>query len=359
MVVIVEARGVRTVYYLSKMLGLVSCMAVLLAAPVSADEISGSRFNSGPWVGWATTDNTTGEFWYCTINARYSHNSTDLFFYLNRDYTMTLGVSDSLSRFPAGANIPVTLRVDRRSPFYGTATITSESSAFVTLNQMDLALDAMRRGNMLTIEGLYGSLQYQLNGTFRALEEAYNCAARYYNYRGVASAKPEPETGTIWEPSRDQERRMYQLSSAIAADFGIAGITYRDEVAPLLVWDAPDNSMWVGTAIGRLTGGDIDLSFEFGSDMGNLADWCEGDLATVQRQYDASGVATAETYTQCSSEDASTDFTAHIVRQVIADELVEIILFIEAQASERATSRANPQTNLGEAAALISASFQQ
>ena len=94
----------------------------LIVSEANAEKIVGSDFYSGPWSGSAYTNNTTGEFFYCTIFASYAHNNTQLNFYLNKDYTMTIGVYDELGRFPVGQGFPVTLYVDRRSPFYGTAT---------------------------------------------------------------------------------------------------------------------------------------------------------------------------------------------------------------------------------------------
>ena len=280
-----------------------------------------------------------------------------LYFWLNKNYTMTIGVWDQLGRFPKGSRASVSLKVDRRSPFYGTADFYSENSAFVTLTEMDAALSAMRQGNQLTIEVMYSQLQYGLNGTSRALADAYKCANTYFNYR--APNEGQVARAPSWEPTRSQERAMYQLSAAIAADFGISGIVYREEINNMLVWDAPDKSMWVGTAIGRLDQKSDFLKVAFGEDMATLSKWCEGDLATVQREYLTGQVETNETKVLCNSNAPKEGFDAHIIRQIIGQDVYEIILYLKNGVGADTTSRAHPQVGLGEAAALVAASFSK
>jgi hypothetical protein len=330
----------------------------LTVVSVSAEKIKGSDFYSGAWAGSAYVDNTTGEFWYCSIYANYGHNNTQLNFYLNKNYTMTIGVYDNLGRFPVGQGFPVTLYVDRRPPFYGTANSTDANNAFVTLNQMDAALNAMKRGNFLTIEGLYGSLKYQLNGTFKALDSAYNCARNYYNYKtAVKDTDNNSQKSNNWIPTREQERTMFQLASAIATDLGQSKIEFRDSTNGSVIWDSADKSMWVSAAVGRNQGQEVDLAFEFGLDMGNLNDWCDGDLATIQREYTVSGVETTETDAQCHSASGGTKFKTHIIRQIVDGELYELVLFLDGKVFNDAKSRSNPDQNIAKAAATILASY--
>lgn len=332
-----------------------SAICFVLAPTFATSEIiPGSSFQSGPWSGVALTNEITGELGSCEIRAFYQHNQTQLGFYLNKDYTMTIGVYDELARFPEGSQASVSLRVDRRQPFYGVATFYSRNMAFVTLSDMDAALDAMRRGLTLTIEGMYSTLQYGLNGTYRALDAAYACANKYYNYRVSVEATT---SGEVWMPSREQERKMYQLSSALAADFGVSGIVYRDDENPMLVWDAPDASMWVGTVVGRLDAEQSDLRAEFGSDMATLSSWCSGELATVQREFEIDGLVNNETEAMCVSPDNSGNFTAHIVRQIAGEDVYEIVLFFDDSIDNSFSSLTNPEEPVGKAAALIAASF--
>jgi hypothetical protein len=330
----------------------------LTAGSTHAEKILGSDFYSSAWAGSAYVDETSGEFWYCSIYANYPHNNTQLNFYLNKNYTMTIGVYDNLGRFPVGEGFPVTLYVDRMPPFYGTANSTDANNAFVTLNQMDAALNAMKRGNFLTIEGLYGSLAYKLNGTFRALDSAYNCARTYYNYKiTVKDSDSNSQNGKNWVPTREQERIMFQLASAIAADLGESKIEFRDNTNGSVTRDSADKSIWVSASVGRNNGSEVDLAFEFGLDMGNLNDWCEGDLATVQREYSVSGVETNETDAQCYSGSDGTKFKAHIIRQIVDGELYELVLFLDGKVFNDAKSLSNPDQNIAKAAAMILASY--
>lgn len=336
---------------------LVSTIILAMPTSVVSEAIPGSDFQSGPWTGAAWTSESTGEFDSCSIFAVYNHNRTELHFWLNKDYTMTIGVWDELGRFPAGNQASVSLKVDRRPPFYGTANFVSENSAFVTLTEMDAALEAMRRGNVLSIEGMYSRLEYLLNGTSRALADAFNCASNYYDYRAdVGTAGSDVP---FWEPTRDQERLMYQLSAAIAADLGVSGIVYRDDFPEMLVWDSPNEAMWVGTAIGRLDPNSDLLKTAFGEDMADLSAWCAGELATVQREFVAEGIETNETKALCNSDNPELNFNAHIIRQIIGQQVFEIVLFLSNGSDANLTSRSNPHAGLGEAAALVAASFSR
>ena len=127
----------------------------------------------------------------------------------------------------------------------------------------------------------------------------------------------------------------------------------------MLVWDAPDKTMWVGTAIGRASVDDLNMAREFGNDMGNLSQWCNGDLATVHRDYDASGIPTAETTVLCTSGAGVTTFSSYIIRQVVEGELVEIVIFLDASSATKHKSLSSPNESISTAAAIISASFSK
>lgn len=332
-------------------------VSVTFLSGASAEPISGSRIFSGPWEIQAYTHDETGLFSYCAASAFYQHNNTQLYFSLYRDYTMTIAVQDFSGRFPENAEFPVTLRVDRRQPFFGTAYTTDSQWAFVTLTQMDRALDAMRRGQILVVEGLYGNLSYALNGTFRALENTYNCAANYFNFQTAPSSQTNSAVTNGWQPTRNQERRMLQLSAAIAADLGQAGIVYREDSGPVATWDAKDGSMWVGTAIGRLEGSSISLAQEFSLDMGNLAAWCNGALATVSNNHIIEGAQTTESSTQCLSNTGALEFQTHIIRQIINEELVEVVIYLDGQSVSNVDSSSGNGNNLGLSIAALSASY--
>ena len=322
-----------------------------------AEPISGSRTHSGPWEIEAFTNDDTGEFSHCVSSAFYKHNNTRLNFSLHREYMMSIGVYDFYGRFPENTDFPVTLRVDKRKPFFGNAATVGKEWAIVTLTQMDAALDAMRRGQFLVIESSYGSFEYGLNGTFRALEGTYNCAANYYSYQSPARNRTSSAEPDEWQPNRSQERRMLQLSAAIAADMGQTGIIYRDDESPVATWDSQDGAMWVTTAIGRLTGASINLSKEFSLDMGNLSASCGGTLATVSDSHSIQGVQTTESNTQCLLTNGNIDFRMHIIRQVINEELIEIVIYLDGSAVSDTESSSGQSGNLGLSIATLSASY--
>ena len=133
-----------------KMVSVAVSVSLFSASNSFADLIPGSSFNYGNWYGNAFTNDATGEFSHCAISA--SYNSGDiLYFTINSDVTVSVAVSNPTLNLTANQTFPVSLTVDRRQKFFGTATAISREMATLTIDDFANAMAALQNS-------LYGEL---------------------------------------------------------------------------------------------------------------------------------------------------------------------------------------------------------
>lgn len=262
-----------------------ACVVVFQAIPAQAELIRGSEFSSGNWNGAAYTVDDTGEFSHCAISAYYRSGNT-LHFSISRTASVTVGVSGPALGFQEGMQFPVTLAVDNRKPFHGSALAVQSDFAFLTINDFDAALTAFKKGYTLRIYANGGQGVYDLSGTFRALEAARTCAINYYNYR-AEPAKPSMVSETI-DPALN-----YQLATSMISELGITDARYltKQELKEIQLSGAV---YWVSGETG-LSGGvmffDAPENYNLRSDdavaSAYLSKNCEGDIASTVQSVDA------------------------------------------------------------------------
>lgn len=232
-----------------------------------------SKFSSGNWVGGAYASNQTGRFSHCAISARYASGNT-LLFSVNRDASISVAVSGPLG-LTRGQQFPVTLYVDQRRPFYGTAEATSPNFARLTIRDFSAALTAFKKGYVLRIKALGGYTRYGLKGTFRALEKARKCAVSHYAYVAAPKAVDKSE--------------MYQLSTMIIADLGLDKFRYLNNQElrergweNAVAWSAKKSGV-AGLSLIVSAARDTDLRSTDAADIQFIARDCGGDYATSAR----------------------------------------------------------------------------
>ena len=91
--------------------------------------------------------------------------------------------------------------------------------------------------------------------------------------------------------------------------------------------------------------------------MGKVSEWCTGTLATVNSNHNIDGTQTAESSTQCLSDQGVTEFQAHIIRQIINQELVEVVIYLDGKAISNVESSSGKGDGLGLAMATLAASY--
>lgn len=202
-------------------------LAAFLPCLSAAQDIPGSFFAYGNWSGGAFVDAATGAFSHCAVSASYL-SGDNLIFSITRDGVIGVGVASPSLNLQPGSSFPVSIVVDRRRPYYGTAFATSDKQAAVFIEELDAALDAFRRGFTLTVEGVSMVGQYDLTGTFHALERMTRCAIDNYAYvRPNAAPTPQPSNSTF------DQAMLYQVATQTITSFGVRDFEFAtaDELA--------------------------------------------------------------------------------------------------------------------------------
>lgn len=327
-------------------------LGLALAMPSAAEEIPGSTFKSGNWNIAAYTFDDTGAFSHCVMAAAYKSGDT-LFFTVNRQATVSVAIlSPAIRELSVGQNFPVALYVDRRSPFYGTATVLAESFAGLEIIEFERAMAAFRKGYTLVVEGAGKRGTYDLTGTFRALELTRQCASHYYNY---ASAPNSPK------PQGDKTQ-MFQVASMIINELGIKRFRYlsAEELAERgweksVAWEAVDDGL-VGLTLIFPRGDLQDLRTTDADDTVFLARDCKGDYATSARSITLEGDSgdARELRLLCKAEDGQTEM---FMTKFLAGE--SIVYNILAFKGEQAALAPTQRKDKSQAATLRAASFLQ
>lgn len=280
---------------------MVTALVAFIPSALSAEVIPGSSFGYGNWQGAGYTDQQTGVFSHCAVSADYVSGNR-LLFSLGRDGEIGVGVSSPALRLEPGANFPVAIKVDRRAPYYGTAVAISENHAAVFIDELDSALNAFRRGYTLVIEGVSLRGEYDLSGTFRALERMTDCAIQNYAYASAPAKGAQPAATAAFDQSI-----LYQVATQTITSFGISNFTFSstDELIALgltentVRWIAPDSGV---------TGTILALPMEVGE---TLRDGDAGDTQFLANQCADEYVTSARNITEA-------DFTIREIRVMCA-----------------------------------------
>lgn len=316
-----------------------------LASASHAEIIPESSFRSGNWEGAAYTSNADGRFSHCAISAPYRSGDT-LFFSVNADATVTVAVESPGLDLAEGQSIPVALYVDRRPPIYATANALSDDFAALTIPDFKLAMDQFRRGYMLRVQSSVGSGEYSLEGTFRALEAARECALLHLDY--VAAPPPaQPVDRTI----------LFQIATEMIAEAGITNFQYLDAAETREAFGDnavlfKDDRGLLGGAIIIPRGGIVSLAESDASDMAFFSADCSGDILSGIRRIEVPDTEAREIRTACVSDGQTTETRA---TKILVGEYVLYTLLSFTGDYDGADQA--PRADLSESVAVRAASF--
>lgn len=307
-----------------------SLFAILYSVSAFAGNIAGSEFRFGNWTGGAYTD-SEGVFANCTVSAAYKGGDR-LYFSVNRDSTITVAIQNPGFRFVEGETFPVTLRVDRRSPFRGQALALGTDFAVLTIENLDRALTAFRKGYVLRVdsgnrEGVYG-----LDGTFRALELAGKCALTYFDHRQA----PDPAAPRQTASTGLDKSLLYQIATGMIAEIGVRDFQFwSDEQTrnftsdEAVFWNAPSVNL-VGGVYVRPAGNIKELRETDAADLQQMAVACKGDILTGARKVESGDYPTREVRGICTVGKVSHE---NIVSKMLLDDIIiyTLLLFTDVQ----------------------------
>ena len=164
--------------------------------------ISGSEFKAGLWSGKSFAYEETGEWAECYVYRvfpndfvlGFSATSTDFFLYLTHR---------EIPIFKDANTVQIASQIDRNAPMYLTGEKYNDETISVLYPGQDDAryretiahMLQLKKGNILTLSSIFGSLRFSLKGSSKALSALFDCAARYENY-GASSNQAQGSAGS-------------------------------------------------------------------------------------------------------------------------------------------------------------------
>lgn len=180
--------------YFAKAMLMFYLLSELVVSTVLAqtyNQIAGSGFDEGGWLGFATYETSTGLFDHCVAIAVYENRKPIMFLVGNRgQFALSLP-----TEAPQGV-VEVSLYVDNLPALITTGAVGDNNSILIPLSHVSDVIDVFRRGHYFTYD-IGGVRQtYKLRGTALGLATAENCAKKYYLYLAPnvkdANAVPAP-----------------------------------------------------------------------------------------------------------------------------------------------------------------------
>jgi hypothetical protein len=319
----------------------------------AAQDIPGSYFSYGNWAGGAYLDSQTGAFSHCAVSASYLSGDM-LIFSMSRDGVIGVGVASPALDLQPGVSFPVSIVVDRRRPYYGTAVALSSGSAAVYIEELDAALDAFRRGFTLTVEGVSMRGQYDLTGTFHALERMTRCAIDNYAYVGPRSApESQPSNSTF------DQAMLYQVATQTITSFGVRDFKFATADELVAAGLANNAVRWVARDVGvtatilAIAVADSEsLRDSDAADTEFLATQCANEYITSARNLSDVEFDIREIRVMCAGDDAIVE---HYVNKFRVGQH-HVYTWFEFAADYAPPSGGTPQQNSA-TASVVAASF--
>lgn len=147
----------------------------MVAAPVLAQEIPGSQFEAGNWVGGAYTDNR-GAFSYCYTSVSYV-NGQQLWIGLYPNDTVSILLSQPDVRFKPGQKFELWVMMETGLPAIGNGEAWDEAYGGITYTGIQPTIDFLNSGRYLRMLGMGIDDGFDIDGISPALALAQDCLA--------------------------------------------------------------------------------------------------------------------------------------------------------------------------------------
>ena len=255
---------------------------IMVPSIVLGIQIKDSAFYSGNWQGNAYTSNKTGRFSHCAISTQYKSGYM-LLFSVNRNSSLTVSLAHSKPLFKGVKDFPLTLQIDRRQPIYSKARYISDKQVGLTLPDMANSIWAFKKGRILTIKSYLGDLPFYLDGTFKALDQTYECARKYFNFKLPTQAKRKPIDNSL----------IYQAVTTMITDLNLKKFSFISEAdIPAILPGSTGKNTVLWEAYDRKLIGGVQYLYEpevknvkstDPNDISYLSSLCAGDIMTGAR----------------------------------------------------------------------------
>jgi hypothetical protein len=144
----------------------------------------------GNWSGGAYTNDATGQFSHCAVNAPYK-NGTRLLTSVTRDFQWLLGIAHPDWNLREGATVPLRLVFDRGTSLSVTAMVRSPKLITISMPADSALIRAFRQGHYMEVYAGEKRITFALTSTSEMLPVLVNCVRNSTNVRGpVTPSKP-------------------------------------------------------------------------------------------------------------------------------------------------------------------------
>jgi len=158
-------------------LALAITLALSTLSPAQAEEIQGTAFEAGYWIGAGHTDNR-GAFSHCAVSVGFTSGET-LWMGLYPNDTLAVLLTHPNVRFRTGQTFDSWLMLETGLPTRGVSEAWDEAFAGITLNGIDASINFLTQGQWLRLLGIGIDEAYDVTGITDALALARDCHARH------------------------------------------------------------------------------------------------------------------------------------------------------------------------------------
>ena len=180
--------------------GRLLALTMLLALPAQAAGPYG-KIVVGNWSGGAFTNDATGAFSHCAVNAGY-RNGTRMFTSITADFKWLIGFAHPNWRLKPDSTLSLQLVFDRSSRIDVTANVKTASLLTIAMPDNSQLINAFRQGSFLELVANDQRLTFALTSTGEMLPALVECARLSASIRGPvnpsagqnAARPPEADT---------------------------------------------------------------------------------------------------------------------------------------------------------------------
>ncbi|MGA7546720.1 MAG: hypothetical protein WBW08_13000, partial [Methyloceanibacter sp.] len=282
-------------------------LAIVATLPANA-------FQSGEWEGQASTDET-GKFSDCTMTAA-DESGITLAFIISRNFEWGLVLVDDTWGLAVGTSEEVTLAIDKRAPIPAEAKVVDAHGILIPLENSGPVVDAMRHGELLTVDTQAGKFSFRLSGTRNAIALLAACVsdeleaekAKEGNsaFAALEAKQPSDTTHRLFTGSEAALFTSHLLTSAGIANYTLIDPTQNPMPNFDVVWTYANGI--IGALAGYKDMGSVDLDEAATVVMADDAKSCKGDFASGKKQSEpADAVTVRRLFTSCRTGDQSVE----------------------------------------------------
>lgn len=152
-------------------------LGVVLTAGAEGELRVAERFASGDWRGGAYVDDETGLLSHCAVHAGYGDGQVLIL--LRSENGFSVALADPRWHLGEGERYEFVMGVDTRWTRRVSGYVPNSHAVRVDLGNDPSAVDAFRRGDVLTVLAEQEALRFALSGSARAIDALERCYARH------------------------------------------------------------------------------------------------------------------------------------------------------------------------------------